>query len=318
MRRLICPLAGSLLLAAATATFAQQSYPSRPVRAVVSWAPGGAADLVARVVGQKLGEQLVIDNRAGASGAIGTDLAAKSAPDGYTLLVGGVSELVLNPQIVKVPYDAVRDFAAVSPLAFGYYVLVVHPSLPAKSVKELIALAKARPGEINYASGGTGSNLSLVAELFKTTAGINMTHIPYKGGGPASMAVISGESQAMFSTIASSLPFVNSNRLVALALTGPKRSSLLPKVPTFAESGLSGMDAGLWFALLAPAGTPREIIARLNAEVIKLAATPDYRAQIEKLGFEPFTSSPEKFSAFMKAELGTWGKVIKAAGIKAN
>ncbi|MBI2292963.1 MAG: tripartite tricarboxylate transporter substrate binding protein, partial [Betaproteobacteria bacterium] len=308
--------------AAATATFAQQSYPSRPVRAVVSWAPGGAADLVARVVGQKLGEQLgqqfVIDNRGGASGAIGTDLAAKSAPDGYTLLVGGVSELVLNPQIVKVPYDAVRDFAAVSPLAFGYYVLVVHPSLPAKSVKELIALAKARPGEINYASGGTGSNLSLVAELFKTTAGINMTHIPYKGGGPASMAVISGESQAMFSTIASSLPFVNSNRLVALALTGPKRSSLLPKVPTFAESGLSGMDAGLWFALLAPAGTPREIIARLNAEVIKLAATPDYRAQIEKLGFEPFTSSPEKFSAFMKAELGTWGKVIKAAGIKAN
>ena len=322
IRRLICLLAGSLLLAAATATFAQPSYPSRPVRAVVSWAPGGAADLVARVVGQKLGEQLgqqlIIDNRAGASGAIGTDLAAKSAPDGYTLLVGGVSELVLNPQIVKVPYDAVRDFAAVSPLAFGYYVLVVHPSLPAKSVKELIALAKARPGEINYASGGTGSNLSLVAELFKTTAGINMTHIPYKGGGPASMAVISGESQAMFSTIASSLPFVNSNRLVALALTGPKRSSLLPKVPTFAESGLSGMDAGLWFALLAPAGTPREIIARLNAEVIKLAATPDYRAQIEKLGFEPFTSSPEKFSAFMKAELGTWGKVIKAAGIKAN
>ena len=322
MRRLICLLAGSLLLAAATATVAQQTYPSRPVRAVVSWAPGGAADLVARVVGQKLGEQLgqqlVIDNRAGASGAIGTDLAAKSAPDGYTLLVGGVSELVLNPQIVKVPYDAVRDFAAVSPLAFGYYVLVVHPSLPAKSVKELIALAKARPGEINYASGGTGSNLSLVAELFKTTAGINMTHIPYKGGGPASMAVISGESQAMFSTIASSLPFVNSNRLVALALTGQKRSPLLPKVPTFAESGLSGMDAGLWFALLAPAGTPREIIARLNAEVIKLAATPDYRAQIEKLGFEPFTSSPEKFSAFMKAELGTWGKVIKAAGIKAD
>ena len=320
MRRLLCLLAGSLLLAVATATLAQQSYPSRPVRAVVSWAPGGASDLIARVVGQKLGEQLgqqlVIDNRGGASGAIGTELAAKSAPDGYTVLVGGVTELVLNPQLVKVPYDAVRDFTPVSPLAFGYYVLVVHPSLPARSVKELIALAKARPGEINYASGGSGSNLSLVAELFKTTAGINVTHIPYKGGGPAGMAVISGESQMMFSGIASPLPFVNSNRLVALALTGPKRSPLLPNVPTFAESGLRGMDAGLWFALLAPAGTPREIIARLNAEVIKLAATPDYRAQIEKLGFEPFTSSPEKFSAFMKAELGTWGKVIKAAGIK--
>lgn len=320
MRRLLCLSAGSLLLAVATAAVAQQSYPSRPVRVVVSWAPGGAADLVARVVGQKLGEQLgqqlVIDNRAGASGAIGTDLAAKSAPDGYTLLVGGVSELVLNPQIVKVPYDAVRDFAAASPLAFGYYVLVVHPSLPAKSVKELVALAKTRPGEINYASGGTGSNLSLVAELFKTTAGIKLTHIPYKGGGPASMAVISGESQAMFSTIASSLPFVNSNRLVALALTGQKRSSLMPKVPTFAESGLSGMDVGLWFALLAPAATSREIIARLNAEVAKLATTPDYRAQLEKLGFEPFTGAPEKFSAFMKTELATWGKVIKAAGIK--
>jgi len=320
MHRLLCLLAGSLLLAAATATVAQQSYPSRPVRVVVSWAPGGASDLIARVVGQKLGEQLgqqlIIDNRAGASGAIGTELAAKSAPDGYTVLFGGVTELVLNPQLVKVPYDAVRDFAAVSPLAFGYYVLVVHPSLPAKSVKDLVTLAKARPGEINYASGGSGSNLALVAELFKTTARINLTHIPYKGGGPAAMAVISGESQAMFSTIASSLPFVNSNRLVALALTGQKRSSLLPKVPTFAESGLSGMDVGLWFALLTPAGTPREVIARLNAEVVKLAATPDYRTQIEKLGFEPFTSSPEKFSAFMKAELGTWGKVIKAAGIK--
>jgi tripartite-type tricarboxylate transporter receptor subunit TctC len=309
------------MLAAATAAVAQQSYPSRPVRMVVSWAPGGASDLIARVVGQKLGEQLgqqvVVDNRAGASGAIGTELAAKSAPDGYTLLFGGVTELVLNPQLVKVPYDAVRDFAAVSPLAFGYYVLVVHPSLPARSVNDLVALAKARPGEINYASGGTGSNLALVAELFKTTAGINLTHIPYKGGGPAGMAVISGESQIMFSTIAATLPFVNSNRLVALALTGPKRSSLLPQVPTFAESGVSGMDVGLWFALLAPAATPREIIARLNAEVAKLAAaTPDYRTQLEKLGFEPFTGTPEKFSAFMKAELDTWGKVIKAAGIK--
>jgi tripartite-type tricarboxylate transporter receptor subunit TctC len=308
------------LLAAATAAIAQQSYPSRPVRLIVSWAPGGASDLIARVVGQKLGEQLgqqlVIDNRAGASGAIGTELAAKSAPDGYVLLFGGVTELVLNPQLVKVPYDAVRDFAAVTSLAFGYYVLVAHPSLPAKSVKELIALAKAHPGEINYASGGSGSNLALVAELFKTTAGINLTHIPYKGGGPAGMAVISGESQMMFSTIAATLPFVNSNRLVALALTGQKRSSLLPNIPTFAESGLSGMNVGLWFALLAPAATSREIIARLNAEVAKLAATPDYRAQLEKLGFEPFTGGPEKFSAFMKAELDTWGKVIKASDIK--
>ena len=320
VRRAIYLLAGSLLLAVATAAVAQLSYPSRPVRVVVSWAPGGASDLIARVVGQKLGEQLgqqlVIDNRAGASGAIGTEMAAKSAPDGYTVLFGGVTELVLNPQLVKVPYDAVRDFAAVSPLAFGYYVLVTHPSLPAKSVKDLIALAKARPGEINYASGGSGSNLALVAELFKNTARINLTHIPYKGGGPAAMAVISGEAQAMFGTIASTIPFVSSNRLVALALTGPHRSPMLPKVPTFAESGVSGMDVGLWFALLAPVATPREIIARLNAEVVKLAATHDYRVQLEKLGFEPFTGAPEKFSAFMKTEIDTWGKVIKAAGVK--
>ena len=319
-RRLLCLLAGSLLLAVATATVAQQSYPSRPVRMVVPWPPGGAADLTARVAGQKLseqfGHQLVIDNRGGASGAIGAELAAKSTPDGYTLLVGGVTELVLNPQIVKVPYDSVRDFAPVSSLASGYYVMVVHPSLPAKSVKELIALAKARPGKLNYASGGTGTNLSLVAELFKTTAGINVTHIPYKGGGPAGSAVIGGESQMMFAGIASTIPFLNSNRLVALAITGPKRSPLLPKVPTFAEAGLQGMDVGLWFGLLAPAATPREIIARLNSEVIKLGATPDYRARLEKLGFEPFTGSPEKFSSFLKTEFDTWGKVIKAAGIK--
>lgn len=188
--------------------------------------------------------------------------------------------------------------------------------MPAKSVRQLIALAKARPGEINYASGGTGSNLSLVAQLFKTTAGIKVTHIPYKGGGPAGLAVISGESQMMFSTIAATLPYVNSKRLMALALTGPKRSLLMPDVPTFAESGLRGLDVGLWFALLAPEATPPDIVARLNAELLKLGAVTDCRAQLEKRGFEPFTSSPEKFSAFMKAELDMWGKVINAAGIK--
>lgn len=320
--RMLFLLAGPLLLAGPMAALAQQGYPARPVRVIVSWAPGGAADLTARVVGQKLGEQMgqqmLIDNRAGASGAIGTELVARAAPDGYTLQVGGVTELVLNPQIVKVPYDVVRDFAAVSPLAFGYYVMVVHPSFPARSVKSLIALAKSRPGEINYASGGTGSNLSLVAELFKTTAGINLTHIPYKGGGPAGTAVIAGESQLMFAGISSVIPFINANRLVAVALTGPKRSGLLPNVPTFAESGVRGMDVGLWFGLLAPAATPREIVARLNGEVARLADAPDYRAQLEKLGFEPVAGSPEKFSAFMKTEIDIWGKVIKAAGVRAD
>ena len=317
-----CLLAGAVFAAVMTPAHAQSGYPARPVRVLVSWAPGGAADLTARVVAQKLteqlGQQLIVDNRAGASGAIGTDLAAKATADGYTLLVGGVTELVLNPQIVKVPYDLVRDFTVVSPLAFGYYVLVIHPSLPARSVKELIALARSRPGALNYASGGSGSNLSLVAELFKSTAGIDVTHIPYKGGGPAGLAVVAGESQMMFAGIASTLPFVNARRMVALAITGPKRSPLLADVPTFAESGVQGMDAGLWFALLAPAASPRQVVSKLNSEVVRLAATPDYREQLRKLGFEPVTTSREAFSGFLKAEIGRWGKVIRDAGIKAN
>jgi tripartite-type tricarboxylate transporter receptor subunit TctC len=312
--------AGLLLLASATIAGAQTGYPAKPVRAIVAWPPGGAADAVARVAAQKLsepfGQQVVVDNRPGASGAIGAGAVAKAAPDGYTVLIGGVSELVLNPQIAKVPYDTMRDFTAVSPLAFGYYILVVHPSLPATSVKGLIALAKRHPGEIKYASGGTGSNLSLVAELFKATAGIDVAHIPYKGGGPAGVAVLSGESQMMFSTIAATLSQVQSKRLVALALTGIKRSAQLPAVPTFEESGLRGMDVGLWFALLAPAATPREIVARLNAEAVKVGAAPDYRVQLEKLGFEPFTRNPEQSAEFLKTELARWGKVIKATDIK--
>ena len=313
-------LAAGLLSLAMATTAVAQSYPSRPIRAVVAWPPGGAADIIARVAAQKLGEQVgqqfVIDNRPGASGAIGAGVAAKSAPDGYNVFIGGMSELVLNPQIVKVPYDSLRDFTPVSSLAFGYYILVVHPSLPAKSVKALITLAKAHPGEIKYASGGTGSNLSLVAELFKSNAGINVAHIPYKGGGPAGVAVLSGESQMMFSTVAATLSYVQGKRLVALAVTGAKRSAMLPQIPTFAESGVPGMDAGLWFVLLAPAATPREVVARLNAEVLKLGASSDYRAQLAKVGFEPFTGSPEQLGVFLKAEHERWGKVIKAADIK--
>jgi tripartite-type tricarboxylate transporter receptor subunit TctC len=304
----------------ASAALAQSSYPTHPVRAVVPWPPGGAADLITRVMSQKLGEQIgqqvIVDNRAGASGAIGAGLVAKAAPDGYTLLAGGVSELVLNPQITKVPYQTLRDFIPVTPFAFGYYVMVIHPSLPARTVKAFVGLAKARPGEIRYASGGTGSNLSLVAELFKSTVAIDVAHIPYKGGGPAAAAVMAGESQMMFSTIASVLPLVESKRLAALAVTGPKRSPVLPNVPTFGESGVAGMDAGSWFALLAPAGTPAEIVARLNKEVVACAASADYHAQLAKLGFEPFASSPEQYAAFLKSELERWGKVIRAANIR--
>jgi tripartite-type tricarboxylate transporter receptor subunit TctC len=318
----VAAMGALLLFSGATGVLAQSSYPTRPLRAVVAWPPGGAADLTARVMSQKLaeqmGQQVIVDNRAGASGAIGAGFVAKSAPDGYTVLAGGVSELVLNPQIAKVPYDSLRDFSPVTPFAFGYYVMVVHPALPANTVRAFIALAKLRPGEIRYASGGTGTNLSLVAELFKTTSAIDIAHIPYKGGGPAAVAVMSGESQMMFSTIASVLPLVESKRLVALAVTGPKRSAMLREVPTFAESGVPGMDVGLWFALLAPAGIPAEIVTRLNKAVVGLAATADYKAQIEKLGFESFTSTPQQSSEFLKTEFSRWGSVIRAADIKAD
>jgi tripartite-type tricarboxylate transporter receptor subunit TctC len=315
-------LAGMLFAAVTTTAIAQQNYPTKPIRLIVPFAPGGGNDFLARLVGQKLGERLgqpfVVDNRAGASGIVATDMVAKAAPDGYTLLLGFVGPLALNPNLEKVPYNPVRDFAAASLLASSYHILVVHPSVPARSVKELIAVAKARPSEINYASSGSGATLHLIGELFKSAAGIGITHIPYKGAGPAAIAVISGEAHMMFSSTTAVIQHIRANRLAALAVTSPNRSPLAPEVPTLLESGLRGVEVGSWYALLAPAATPREIIARLNAELIKLAATSDYRQQLEKQAFEPLTSSPEQFPAFVKAELEKWGKVIKTAGVKSE
>lgn len=315
-------VAGMLFAAVTTAATAQQNYPMKPIRLIVPFAPGGGNDFLARFVGQKLserlGQQFVVDNRAGASGIVATDLVAKAAPDGYTLLLGFVGPLALNPNLEKVPYNPVRDFAAASLLASSYHILVVHPSVPARSVKELIALAKARPGEINYASSGSGATLHLVGELFKSAAGINITHIPYKGAGPAAIAVISGEAQMMFSSTTAVMPHIRANRLAALAVTSPNRSPLAPEVPTLVESGLRGVEVGSWYALVAPAATPREIVMRLHAEIVRLTAMPDYRQQLEKQAFEPLTSSPEQFPAFVKAELEKWSKVIKTAGIKSE
>jgi len=322
MSHLHCLSASSLLLAIAATAVAQPSYPTKPIRLIVPFAPGGGNDFLARLVGQKLserlGQQVVVDNRAGASGIVATDLVAKAAPDGYTLLLGFVGPLALNPNLEKVPYHPVRDFAAASLLASSYHILVVHPPVPARSVKELIALAKVRPGEINYASSGSGATLHLIGELFKSAAGINIAHIPYKGAGPAAIAVISGEAQMMFSSTTAVIQHIRANRLAALAVTSPNRSPLAPEVPTLVESGLRGVEVGSWYALLAPAATPREIIMRLHAEIVRLAAMPDYRQQLEKQAFEPLTSSPEQFPAFVKAELEKWGKVIKTAGVKSE
>lgn len=311
-----------LSLLASVSVSAQQNYPNRPIRFIVPFAPGGGTDFVGRLVAQKLGDrlgqQLVVENRSGAGGAIGTNLVASAAPDGYTLLLGMVSPLAISPNLEKVPYDPVRDFSAASLLASSYHVLVVHPSLPAKSVKDLVALAKARPGQINYASAGAGTNLFLIAELFKSATGTDIVHIPYKGTAPAVIAILSGESQMMFGGITGVMHHVNTNRLRAIAVTSPNRSSLLPQVPTLIESGLRGVDVASWYALLAPAGTPRPILDRLSQQVAQIATQPEYRKELEKQAFETLSTTPDHFAAFIKEEIEKWARVIKTAGIKRN
>ena len=312
----------AVLLAAVAGSTLAQTYPSRPVRLLVPFAPGGGNDFLARLLGQKLGERLgqhvLVDNRPGAGGNLATDLVAKAAPDGYTLLLGFIGPLAISPNLEKVPYNPVRDFAAVSLLASSYHVLAIHPSLPARSVKQLIALAKARPGELNYASGGSGTPLHLVPELFKSVTGVNIIHVPYKGSAPAVIAVLSGEAHMLFGSITSSMPHVQANKLVALAVTSPNRSPLAPEVPTLAESGVRGVEAGSWYALVAPAGTPKEIINKLHREVLAVAGSADYRQQLENQAFDPLTSSPENFPEFLQAEIAKWRKVTKSAGIKAD
>lgn len=323
MKAIYCVMSvclGLLSLSIAVGAFAQQSYPNRPIRFIVPFAPGGGTDFVGRLISQKLGErlgqQLVVENRSGAGGTIGSNLVARAAPDGYTLLLGMVSPLAISPNLEKVPYDPVRDFSAASLLASSYHVLVVHPSLPARSVKELVALAKARPGQINYGSAGAGTNLFLIAELFKSATGTEIVHIPYKGTAPAVVAILSGESQMMFGGITGVMHHVNNNRLRAIAVTSPKRSPLLPQVPTLIESGLRGVDVASWYALLAPAGTPRSILDRLSGELAQLADQPDYREQLEKQAFETLSTRPDHFAGFMREELEKWARVIKTAGIK--
>jgi tripartite-type tricarboxylate transporter receptor subunit TctC len=299
-----------------------QAYPSRPLRLLVPFAPGGGNDFLARLLGQKLGErlgqQVVADNRPGAGGNLATDFVAKAAPDCYTLLLGFIGPLAISPNLEKVPYDSVKDFAAVSLLASSYHVLAIHPSLPARSVKQLIALAKAKPGQLNYASGGSGTPLHLVPELFKSATGVNIMHIAYKGSSPAVIAVLSGEAHMLFGSITSSMPHVRTGKLTALAVTNPNRSPLAPEVPTLAESGVRGVEAGSWYALVAPAATPKEIIGRLHKEVLAVAGSADYTQQLQNQAFELLSSSPEDYPQFVQGEIAKWGKVIKSAGIKVN
>ena len=315
-----CAVFGLATPAGAAENFAAERFPSRPIRLLVPFAPGGGNDFLARLVGQKLGEQFgqqfVVDNRAGAGGIIATDLVAKAAPDGYTLLLGFIGPLAISPHFEKVPYDPARDFAAARMLASTYHVLVTHPSLQLRTVKDLIALAKAKPGALSFASAGHGSPPHLVGELLKATMDVNITHIPYKGAGPATIALLSGEAHMLFAAMTAVNQHVRANRLIALAVTSPTRSAVIPEVPTLAESGVHNVEVGAWYALLAPAATPRAIIARLHTEMTKVAAMPDYLQQLEKQAFVPLAGGPESFPAFIKAELAKWGKVINASNVK--
>ena len=302
---------------------AAQDYPSKSIRLMVPAAPGGGADFLARIVGLKLseamGQPVVIDNRAGASGTIAADLTAKSAGDGYTVLMGQSTSIVIAPQIYqKLNYDTLRDLKPVTLVAEVPNVLVVHPSVPANSVKDLIALAKAKPGMLNFGSSGNGAPTHLAGEMFKTATATRLVHVPYKGAGPAANALIAGEIQVMFAPIVSVLPHVKSGRLRALAVTSAARSAAVPELPTLAESGLTGYDISSWFGLFVPSSTPDAVVEKLYRETARLLKTQDVIDRFSKEGAEPVGSTPANFSSYVRQEYVKYAKVIKDNGIKAD
>ena len=318
MRMLSIPFLALLLVATATA----QTYPSRPVRIVIPLSPGGTTDVPGRIIAQKLsetlGQQFYVENRAGAGGTIGSDFVAKANADGYTLLLTA-TPFVITPHVYKkLPYDALADFTPVIRIASGPYVLVVHPSLGVNSVKELIAAAKKEPGKIDFASSGNGSAQHLVTELFMYMAGIKLNHVPYKGSGPAQQDLMSGIIKVSFVGTPIAIPHMKSGRLKALGVSTAKRSPEMPDVPTVAQAGVPGYEAIVWIGMLAPAGTPREIIAKLNGEIGKLVRTGEVKKLLTPTGMEPDPDTPEQFGAYLKADYDKWGKVVRDSGATVN
>ena len=307
-------------LALAIAHANAQSYPARPVRVIVPFPPGAGADITTRLfaprLSEALGQAVVVENRAGAAGNIGAEVVARAAPDGYTLLTAPASLAISQTLYKKLSFDLLRDFQAVSMLASVPFVLVVHPSLPARSVKDLIAFAKARPGQINYASSGNGSAPHLTTEMLKMQARIDVVHVPYKGTPLAVIDLLTGQVSFMFANPLSILPHVNSGRLRALGVTSAKRNAATPQLPTMAESGLPGFESGTWFAVLAPAGTPREVVERLSADIVKLTQHSDTREKLAAQGAETLTMSPAETAAYLRSEVTKWGKVVEASGAK--
>jgi tripartite-type tricarboxylate transporter receptor subunit TctC len=311
----------SALLAASASTQAQSSdYPARPVRIIVPSSPGGGTDILARLMAKKLAESMgqpfIVENRAGAGQALGIDVVARAAPDGYTLLMAA-SAIVLNQVLSKkTSYDTVRDFAPVSLIATVSNVLVVHPSLPVKTEAELIAYAKANPGTLNYSSAGTGTSPHLSMELFRSMAGITMTHVPYKGTGPATVDVVAGQVQLSMPNLLTAMPHIKGGTLRALGVTGPRRATGLPNVPTIAEAGVPGYESVQWYGLMAPTGTPAPIVARLQVEIAKSLASPEMQAAMANEGADAIGNKPQEFAAFIKSEIDKWSKVVKAARIE--
>ena len=319
MRALLMIVAALASLGAAMPFAFAADYPTKPIRIVVPFPPGGTTDILARAVAQKLSEtwnqQVIVDNRPGAGGNIGADLVAKAAPDGYTLVMGTVGTHAINPNLYrKMPYDHVKDFAPVILVAGVPNVLVVNPSLPVHSVHELIDYAKANPGKLNFASSGNGTSIHLSGELFKTMAGVQMTHVPYKGSAPALADLMGGQVQLMFDNLPSSLGLIKGGKLRAVAVTSTTRAAALPDVPTIAESGLPGFEASSWFGLLAPAGTPHDVVGKLNGVVAAWLATPEAKDKLLAQGAIAAGGSPEAFAKHIESETSKWAKVVKASG----
>jgi len=313
-----------LITAAMSAGFTPslaQPYPARPIRIVVPFPAGGNADIFARAYALKLGDAwkqtALVDNRAGAAGIIGTQFVAKSPADGYTLLFGTTGTHTTNPAVyAKLPYDPVKDFSPVSNFADSPFLLVLHPSVPANSLKELITLAKARPGQLDYASFGIGSSAHLAGEMLRTMAGINIVHVAYKGGPPALTDLIGGHVALMFNSLPAVLPVVKSGKLHALALAGAKRTPTLPEMPTFAEAGLANFEAGSWYGILAPAGTPRDVVTKLHTETVRILALPDVKQRLASEGAEAIGNTPEEFATQIRHDIARWAKVASEAMIK--
>ncbi len=324
MRATLLALLGLVLAPLVTPGVAlAQAYPNRPIRLVVAFPPGGATDVFARIVqgrfSEALGQNIVIANRAGAGGMIGADLVAKAPPDGYTLLIGNIAALAMNVGVYsKMPYDPVKDLAPVLRTVDVSYALVVHPSVPAKTVQEFIAYAKANPGKLSYGSAGSGSAPHLATELLKQRAGIDIVHVPYKGGGPMVTDLLGGQIQVGIGDQANLMPQVKAGKLRVLAVGSPRRSPNYPDVPTIAESGLPGFEAGAWQGLAAPAGTPPDVVKRLNETLVKVMQMPDVRERLLGAGLEPVGGSPEDFAQFIKSEIAKWSKVAKDVGARAD